>query len=160
MTPCGLRRDEVAVVDRRRSSADGKVWSLLPRAATGVTPCLRAYFIARATAATNARWAGSLLAFELGRLLEGVVVDEEAHVDDVELRVAGIGEAVDDVTGVAGQVGRADLDRDERDVRGDADDAEAVGWAADRAGDVRAVELVVEHGGGCRPPGWLACCRR
>ncbi len=38
----------------------------------------------------------------------------------------------------------ADLDRDERDVRRDTDDAEAVAPRGDRAGHVRAVELVVD----------------
>src|SRR3712207_7071179 len=33
--------------------------SLLPRAATGVTPWFRAYWIARSTARRNARWTGS-----------------------------------------------------------------------------------------------------
>ena len=85
-------------------------------------------------------------ALELGRLLEGVIVGEEAHVDDVERLVAGVGDALDHVAGIAVTVGVADLDRDQRDARGDADDAVAVRLGADDAGDVRAVEVVVDAG--------------
>ncbi len=84
------------------------------------------------------------LALELGRLVERVVVDVEAHVDHVQAQVAGVADALDRVADIAVAVRVADLDRHERHVGRDTGHADAVLARADRARDVRAVELVVD----------------
>ena len=70
-------------------------------------------------------------------------VDVERHVDHVEADVGAVGERVDD--GLQEERPRvlAAADVDQRHVRRDAGDAEAVGSGADGAGDVRAVAAVV-----------------
>ena len=99
----------------------------------------------------------------VGRVGRAVVeprVDEEAHVDHVDAVVAGVGERVDRrlEEEEAGVLAGADVD--ERHVRRDAGDAEAVQRGADRAGDVRAVAVVVLVRPGRRSVGSLARRRR